>query len=84
MLKGENADSKEPASFIFSLKKVENIFLGWDETLRRLKDTRALIHPLRIIFKGENETRKLYLYVKKTEAGIYGEENEGGLQILQN
>ena len=84
ILKGENADSKEPANFLFSLDEVENIFLGWDDTLRRWKDTRALIHPLRIIFKGENETRKLYLYAKKPEAGIYGEENEKILKILKN
>ena len=83
MLKGENTDSSEPASFLFSLKEVENIFLGWDETLRRWKDTRASIHPLRITFKGEKETRKLYLYVKKTESGIYGEENKNILHILQ-
>ena len=83
MLKGENTDSKEPASFLFCLEEVENIYLGWDETLRRWKDTRALIHPLRITFQGQTESKKLYLYAKKTEAGIYGEENEHILQILQ-
>ena len=72
MLKGENTDSNEPASFLFSFKEIKDIFLGWDKTLRRWKDKRALIHPLRITFQGEKETKKLYLYVKKTDAGIYG------------
>jgi antitoxin component of MazEF toxin-antitoxin module len=83
ILKGENSDSNEPASFLFSTKEIKDIYLGWDETLRRWKDTRALIHPLRIIFQGETETKRLYLYAKKTDAGIYGEENERLLQILQ-
>ncbi len=83
MLKGENTDSNEPASFLFSLKEVENIYLGWDETLRRWKDTRALIHPLRITFQKQTESKRLYLYAKKPEAGIYGEENEKILKILE-
>ncbi len=83
LLKGENTDSKEHASFVFSLSKIENICLGWDETLRRWRDTRALIQPLRITFKEETESKKLYVYVKKSEAGIYGEENERILEILQ-
>jgi antitoxin component of MazEF toxin-antitoxin module len=83
MLKGENTDSNEPASFLFCLEEVEDIYLGWDETLRRWKDTRALIRPLRIIFQDETELKKLYLYAKKPEAEIYGGENESILQILQ-
>jgi antitoxin component of MazEF toxin-antitoxin module len=83
MLEGENTDSKEPASFLFSLKEAENFYLGWDETLRRWKDTRALIHPLRIIFKNKNGSKKLYIYAKTPEAGIYGEENKYILQILK-
>jgi|GEM_PF-2118949 len=83
MLKGENTDSNEPTSFLFCLEEVEDIYLGWDETLRRWKDTRALIRPLRIIFKDEKELKKLYLYAKKPEAEIYGGENESILQILQ-
>lgn len=83
MLKGENTDSNESVSFLFSLKEVDGFYLGWDKTLRRWKDTRALIHPLRVTFKGGNESKKLYLYVKKTETGIYGEENKRILEILK-
>jgi putative addiction module antidote len=83
ILKGENTDSKLPASFLFSVKEIEDIRLGWDETLRRWRDTRALIKPLRIIFQHGTEQNKLYLYAKKPEAGIYGEENEKILQILK-
>ncbi len=84
MLKGINTDSKDPASFLFSLKDVENIFSAWDETLRRWKDTRALIHPSRIIFKDQTKLKKLYLCIKKTEAEIYGEENKSIFKILKN
>lgn len=52
------------------------IFLGWDDTLRRWKDTRAWIRPLRIKFEDEGKTITLYLYAKKTEEKIYGKENK--------
>lgn len=83
MLKGEDTDSNETASLLFSLEEIKDIYLGWDGTLRKWKDTRAWIHPLRIIFQDEKESKTLYLYAKKTEAKIYGEENESVLQILQ-
>ena len=80
ILKGENTDSNISASFQFSLKEVENTFLGWDETLLRWKDNRVLIHPLNIIFKVENETRKLVC--KETRCRDLREENECILEIL--
>ena len=83
MLKGEDTNSNIPASFLFSLSEIKDICLGWDETLRRWRDTRALIQPLRITFHKETESKKLYLYAKQSEAGIYGEENEKILNILK-
>ena len=83
LLKGENTDSKEPVSFLFSRDEIENIYLGWDETLRRWKDTRAIIHPLRVIFKNKTESKKLYLYTKNPDADIYGGDNKIVLKILQ-
>lgn len=83
LLKGEDTDSNVPASFLFSLAEIDDVSLGWDKTLRRWRDTRALIRPLRITFQKETESKKLYVYAKKPEAGIYGEENEKILKILK-
>jgi len=83
MLKGEDTDSNEPTSLLFSLEKVKDVYLGWDETLRQWKDTRAWIRPLRIIFQDETESKTLYIYAKKPEAHIYGAENENILQMFQ-
>ena len=83
VLKGENTDTKDPVNFIFSRDEIENIYLGWDETLRRWKDTRAIIRPLRIIFKNQMESKKIYLYAKKPEAEFYGGENENIVEILK-
>jgi bifunctional DNA-binding transcriptional regulator/antitoxin component of YhaV-PrlF toxin-antitoxin module len=83
MLKGEDTDSNEPASLLFSLEEVKDVYLGWDNTLRQWKDTRAWIRPLRIIFQDEAESKTLYIYAKKPEAKIYGGENESILQMLQ-
>ncbi|HVP16150.1 MAG TPA: AbrB/MazE/SpoVT family DNA-binding domain-containing protein [candidate division Zixibacteria bacterium] len=83
MLKGEDADSNEPTSLLFSLEEVKDVYLGWDETLRQWKDTRAWIRPLRIIFQDETEPKTLYIYAKKPEARTYGAENENILQMFQ-
>jgi bifunctional DNA-binding transcriptional regulator/antitoxin component of YhaV-PrlF toxin-antitoxin module len=83
MLKGEDTVSKEPVSFIFSIEEVKDVYLGWDETLRQFKDTRAWIRPLRITFQDETESKILYLYAKKPDATIYGQENKSILETLQ-
>jgi bifunctional DNA-binding transcriptional regulator/antitoxin component of YhaV-PrlF toxin-antitoxin module len=83
MLNGEDTDSNKPASLLLSLDDVKDVYLGWDNTLRQWKDTRAWIRPLRITIKDGTETRKLYIYAKKPEARIYGGENENILQMIQ-
>jgi bifunctional DNA-binding transcriptional regulator/antitoxin component of YhaV-PrlF toxin-antitoxin module len=83
MLKGEDSDSNESASILFSFEEVKDVYLGWDDTLRQWKDTRAWIRPLRIIFQDETESKTLYIYAKKPEAQIYGGENENILQMFQ-
>jgi antitoxin component of MazEF toxin-antitoxin module len=84
VLKGKNNDSNEPAVFVFPLEQIESVYLGWDETLRRWKDTRALFRPLRITLKGETISKKLYLYLRKTGAYYYGEENNKIFKVLKN
>ena len=83
MLKGEDATSKEPASFLFSFEDIKDVYLGWDDTLRQFKDTRGWIRPLRVTFNVETESKILYLYAKKPESTIYGEENKSVLENLQ-
>jgi bifunctional DNA-binding transcriptional regulator/antitoxin component of YhaV-PrlF toxin-antitoxin module len=83
IIEGEETDSKQQATFLFSLQEITDIHLGWDNTLRRWKDSRAYIRPLRITFENETESRILYLYTKNPDAAIYGEENQKLYKILQ-
>jgi bifunctional DNA-binding transcriptional regulator/antitoxin component of YhaV-PrlF toxin-antitoxin module len=83
ILEGEEVDSKQETTFLFSLQEITDIFLGWDDTLRRFKDSRAWIRPLRITFKNETETKLLYLYVKNPDGAVYGEENQKVYGILR-
>ena len=83
LLRGEDSDSKEASSFLFSIEELKDAHIGWDDTLRRWKDTRAWIRPLRLTFKGEVEDRTVYIYAKKPSLGIYGEENDDVYKILR-
>jgi bifunctional DNA-binding transcriptional regulator/antitoxin component of YhaV-PrlF toxin-antitoxin module len=83
ILEGEEADSKQQTTFLFSMQEVTDIHLGWDDTLRRWKDSRAYIRPLRITFKNETEDKTLYLYAKNPDGVIYGEQNQKISGILQ-
>jgi hypothetical protein len=80
---GEDTISKKTVNLLFSAAEVKDIQLGWDNTLRKWKDTRASIRPLRITFQDGAESKTLYIYAKKQEARIYGRENENIRQILQ-
>ena len=86
ILEGEEIESKQQSTFLFSLQEITNIHLGWDDTLRRFKDSRAWIRPLRITLKKETDETNptlLYLYAKKPGGSIYGEENQKIYEILQ-
>lgn len=73
-LSGKDKDTQEPLEIVVSRQDITDVNLGWDETLGRLKDTRAWIKPLRITFKVDGQERILYLYVKGKK--FYGEENK--------
>jgi bifunctional DNA-binding transcriptional regulator/antitoxin component of YhaV-PrlF toxin-antitoxin module len=83
ILEGQEVNSKQEATFLFSLQEITDVYLGWDDTLRRFKDSRAWIRPLRITFKNETEGKLLYVYVKNPEGTIYGEENQKVYGILR-
>jgi len=83
ILEGEETESKQQATFLFQLQEITDIHLGWEDTLRRWKNSRAYIKPLRLAFKNGTETRTLYLYTKNPDAAIYGEENQEIYDILQ-
>ena len=83
ILEGEEADSKQAATFLFSLQEIMDTYLGWDDSLRRLKDSRGWIKPLRITFGNETDGKILYLYAKNLDGVIYGEENQKVCGVLQ-
>jgi hypothetical protein len=82
MLSGRNKDTNEPFEVIISRKKIVETHLGWDDVLRRWKDTRAWYRPLRVTFKENEENKILYVYAKKPNAIIYGPENKKLYKLL--
>ena len=75
LLSGKDVKTEEPLEILIPCEKMKEVFLGWDDTLRRWKDTRAWIPPLRVKFEDEEKPLTLYLYAKKTEGKVYGREN---------
>jgi hypothetical protein len=75
-LEGEDTVSNVTVNVSFSLGEVKDVHLGWDNTLRKWRDTRASIRPLRITFQDGGESKTMYMYAKKQGARIYGRENE--------
>ncbi|MFQ5758614.1 MAG: hypothetical protein ACE5IF_02935 [Candidatus Bathyarchaeia archaeon] len=72
---GKDKDTQQPSEFTIPRQKILKAYLGWDDVIRRWKDTRAWIKPLRITFKTDGESRVLYLYAKEESTAVYGGEN---------
>ena len=60
---GKSKDAQEEFSLFVPFKGVLDVYLGWDDVLSRWKDTRALIKPLRIKFKGPKTKRPRLLWI---------------------
>nr|MDO8081254.1 hypothetical protein [Candidatus Freyarchaeota archaeon] len=73
---GRDKDTRQPIEFIIPRQNISEVYLGWDDNVRRWRDTRALIKPLRITFRVDDEIRILYLYAKEEDTAVYGEENK--------
>jgi bifunctional DNA-binding transcriptional regulator/antitoxin component of YhaV-PrlF toxin-antitoxin module len=83
LLKGIESESNEAFTFLFSIEDVKDVNLGWDNTLRRWKDTRAWIRPVRMKLKDESKEKTLYVYSKKEEGTVYGAENKNLYKLLR-
>ena len=75
ILSGKDRKTEKTSEILIPREKIQEVFLGWDEVLRRWKDTRAWIPPLRIRFEDEGKLKTLYIYAKKEEGKVYGREN---------
>ena len=75
ILSGKDTKTGERREIPIPREMIREIFLGWDDVLRRWRDTRAWIPPLRIRFEEEGKHRTLYIYAKKEEGRVYGREN---------
>jgi predicted transcriptional regulator len=76
LLSGKDVKTEAPSEIFIAPQNITDLFLGWDDTLRRWKGTRAWIHPLRVKYEDEEKnTRTLYIYAKKMKGKIYGKEN---------
>ena len=75
LLLGKDKDTKENFRLVVSRKGIQDVHLGWDDILKRWRNTRGFIRPLRIAFESHKKTRMIYIYTKKPRAKIFGKEN---------
>jgi hypothetical protein len=75
IMSGKDVKTGAPSEVLIPRENILELFLGWDDILRRWKDTRAWIQPLRVKYDDNGKTNSLYLYAKKTEGMVYGREN---------
>ena len=76
ILSGKDKKTERTSEILIPREKIREAFLGWDDVLRRWRDTRAWIRPLRIRFEDEGKLKTLYIYAKKEEGMIYERENK--------
>jgi hypothetical protein len=81
LLLGRNKDTQEEFAMQIAFKEISDIYLGWDDILRRWRNTRASIKPLRITVQNQQK-KALYIYSKKPCAKIYGRDNKALSETL--
>ena len=79
LLSGKDVKTEALSEIFIARENITEMFLSWDDTLSRCKDTRALILPLRVKHNVEGKTRTLYMHVKKVNGKIYGREKQNGI-----
>ena len=70
---GKDKKTEKGSEILILREKIQEAFLGWDDMLRRWKDARAWITPLKIRFEDEGKLKTLYIYAKKEEGKSTGE-----------
>ncbi len=75
ILSGKDKKTEMTSEIFIPREKIQEVFLGWDDVLRRWRDTRAWISPLRVRFEEDGKLKTLYIYIKKEEGKVYGREN---------
>ena len=61
-----------------------NVYLGWDDVLRRWRDTRAWIRPLRLTFENHQKSKTLYVYARSQGIRPYGNDNRELFKVLSS
>jgi hypothetical protein len=84
LLSEKNKGTRESFRMVIARHQIIGVFLGWDDVLRRWRDTRAWIRPLRLTFENQGEPKTLYVYVKRHGRRPYGNENKELFEILSS
>ena len=66
ILSGKDKETGTPSEVFIPREKIHEVFLGWDDVLRRWKDTRAWIRPPPNQIRRERENKNSLCLRQKT------------------
>lgn len=75
-LSGEDVKTGEVSEVYIPGDCVSDLLIGWDDTLRKWKDTRAWIRPLRLRFEEDGDVRTVYIHAKSLGTDYFGRANK--------